>query len=124
LSQTVWQGNTDAGHQIEVTWAGAQTALPTGALDPTVARRTRYFFDVLVDGTYYFGNRFLTSADAERLTDARGNPILSRTDLLLRLCADRVGRALELADLSSLPNDLGYVDLDALVALDGVHDED
>jgi hypothetical protein len=107
---------TSAGHRIEITWGGAQTGLPTGALDNSTPRRTRYFFEVLVDGLYYFGNRFLTSADAEGRTDRHGSPLLARTDLLLRLCAERVAEVVEAGDLNSLPNDLGYIDIDALIA--------
>jgi hypothetical protein len=116
VSETVWQKDTQAGHRIEVTWSGAQTAMPTGALDGTAPRRTRYFFDVLVDGLYYFGNRFLTSVDAEGRTDRRGIPLLARTDLFLNLCADRVASVLDTSDLSALPNDLGFIDLEALCA--------
>lgn len=118
MSQTVCQRETSAGHRLEITWSGAQTALPTGALDQTAKRRTRYFFDVMVDELYYFGNRFLTSADAEGHTDAQGTPILTRTDLLLKLCADRVAAAIESGHLNSLPNDLGYIDLETLAELD------
>ena len=116
MSETVWLKDSNAGHRIEVTWSGAQTATPTGALDGSVPRRTRYFFDVLVDGLYYFGNRFLTSTDAEGRTDRNGIPLLARTDLFVRLCADRVARSIDTADLSSLPNDLGFIDIEALVA--------
>ena len=119
MSETVWQQDSNVGHHIEVTWSGSQTAMPTGALDGSVPRRTRYFFDVLVDGIYYFGNRFLTSVDAEGRTDHRGTPILARTDLFVRLCAERIASTLETSDLSSLPNDLGFIDIDALVASDG-----
>ena len=102
------------GHFIEVTWSGAQTAFPTGALD-TTSRRTRYFFEVLIDGLYYFANRFVTSPDAEGVTDPRGNPILTRTDIILELCADRVAREIEAGHIDSLPNDLGVVDLDEML---------
>jgi hypothetical protein len=118
VSQTVWEVETTAGHHLEITWTGAQTALPTGALDNESPRRTRYFFDVIVDGLYYFGNRFLTSSDAEGRTDARGTPLLARTDLFLRLCGDRVAEAVEAGNMTSLPNDLGYIDIDSLVATD------
>jgi hypothetical protein len=118
VSETVWHTDTQAGHRIEVTWSGAQTAMPTGALDGSVPKRTRYFFDVLVDGLYYFGNRFLTSVDAEGRTDDRGTPLLARTDLFLKLCAERVASALDTADLSALPNDLGFIDLEALGTYD------
>ena len=118
MSQTVCERETSAGHHLEITWSGAQTALPTGALDQTSKRRTRYFFDVMVDGLYYFGNRFLTSPDAEGRVDAHGAPIVTRTDLFLRLCADRVAAAIESGHLNSLPNDLGYVEFENLVELD------
>lgn len=117
MAQTVWARDTSSGHHIEITWSGAQTATPTGALDGSTKKRTRYFFDVMVD-EFYFGNRFLTSADAEGITDTHGTPILARSDLLLKLCADRIATALEAGNLDSLPNDLGYIDLDALVASD------
>jgi hypothetical protein len=118
VAQTVWEKDTSAGHHLEITWNGAQTALPTGALDVSVPRRTRYFFEVIVDGLYYFGNRFLTSVDAEGRTDGRGIPLLARSDLFLRLCADRVAAVIEAGDLNSMPNDLGYIDIDSLVATD------
>jgi hypothetical protein len=118
VAQTVWSRDTSSGHHIEITWSGAQTATPTGALDGSTMKRTRYFFDVMVDEMFYFGNRFLTSADAEGITDTRGTPILARSDLLLKLCAERIATALEAGNLDSLPNDLGYIDLDALVASD------
>ncbi|HQR37201.1 MAG TPA: hypothetical protein PLF26_02275 [Blastocatellia bacterium] len=118
MSQTVCERETSAGHRLEITWSGAQTALPTGALDQTAKRRTRYFFDVMVDGLYYFGNRFLTSADAEGRVDAHGTPILTRTDLLLKLCADRVAAAIESGQLNSLPNDLGFIELENLDTAD------
>lgn len=116
MPQTVWEKDTNAGYHLEVTWSGAQTAVPTGSLDTDGPRRTRYFFDVIVDGLYYFGNRFLTSADAEGRTDEHGIPLLARTDLFLQLCADRVADAIEAGDLNSLPNDLGFIDIDTLVA--------
>lgn len=118
MSQTVWERETSAGYHLEITWSGAQTALPTGALDGSVPRRTRYFFDVLVDGLYYFGNRFLTSADVEGRVDSKGTPLVARTDLFLKLCADRVARTIDNGDINSLPNDLGYVDIDNLLAND------
>ena len=118
VSQTVWEVETPAGHHLEITWNGAQTALPTGALDNSTPRRTRYFFDVIVDGLYYFGNRFLTSSDAEGKTDLRGIPLLARTDLFLRVCADRVAETVEAGNLNALPNDLGDIDIDSLVATD------
>ena len=118
MSQTVWEQCTDEGHRIEITWSGAQTALPTGALDGS-ERRTRYFFDVLVDGLYYFGNRFLTSTDAEGITDANGTPILARKDLFLRLCAERISTAIASGELSAIPNDLGFVDIGLLARADG-----
>lgn len=118
MAQTVWSRDTSSGHHIEITWSGAQTATPTGALDGSTVKRTRYFFDVMVDEMFYFGNRFLTSADAEGVTDSRGTPILARIDLLLRLGADRIATALEAGSMDSLPNDLGYIDLVALVASD------
>jgi hypothetical protein len=110
--------DTSAGHHLEISWSGAQTAVPTGSLDTDGPRRTRYFFDVIVDGLYYFGNRFLTSTDAEGRLDGRGIPLLARTDLFLRLCADRVAEVIESGDLNSLPNDLGFIDIDSLVATD------
>lgn len=122
MANNVWEIETAAGHHLAITWSGAQTALPTGALDPTEPRRTRYFFEVIVDGLYYFGNRFLTSVDAEGRTDGRGIPLLARTDLFLRLCADRVANVVESGDLNSLPNDLGYIDIDSLVATDATAD--
>lgn len=118
MSQTVWEQSTNEGHRLEITWSGAQTSLPTGALDEA-EKRTRYFFDVMVDGLYYFGNRFLTSADAEGVTDARGTPILARTDLLLRLCGERIAALIARGELSAMPNDLGFVDIESLVRADG-----
>lgn len=118
MAQTVWSRDTSSGHHIEITWSGAQTATPTGALDGTTTKRTRYFFDVMVDEMFYFGNRFLTSTDAEGVKDSRGTPILARIDLLLKLCADRIALALEAGSMNSLPNDLGFIDLDDLVASD------
>jgi hypothetical protein len=119
VAQTVWERETAAGHHLAITWNGAQTALPTGVLDDTGPRRTRYFFEVIIDGLYYFGNRFLTSVDAEGRNDARGIPLLARTDLFLRICADRITAILEAGDINSLPNDLGFIDIDALVESDG-----
>jgi hypothetical protein len=107
------------GHEVEVTWSGAQTSYPTGPLTGEVTRRTRYFFDVLIDGLYYYGNRFLTSPDAENEVDRNGLPILSRTDLILRLCADRVAWAIEKGSIDDLPNDLGPVTIDDVLAIDG-----
>lgn len=118
MAVTVWSKDTTGGHHVEATWTGAKTSIPTGALDGSVKKRTRYFFDVMVDDTYYFGSRFLTSADCDGVTDRRGVPILARTDLLVQLCVDRVASALETGTLDSIPNDLGDVDLDALVASD------
>lgn len=118
MAQTVWSNDTSSGHHIEITWSGAQTATPTGALDGSTTKRTRYFFDVMVDEMFYFGNRFLTSTDAEGVTDLRGTPILARVDLLLRMCADRIASAIEAGSIDSLPNDLGFIDLDELVASD------
>jgi hypothetical protein len=99
------------GHRIQVRWAGSQTTLPTGALDPSAPRRTRYFFEILVDGIYYYGNRFLTSPDPRGWTDDSGNPILSRTDLIVEMCADRVAQEIAAGNIDSLPNDLGRLEL-------------
>jgi hypothetical protein len=118
VGTTVCERNLGDGHVVEVTWTGAQTAFPTGALEGA-SRRTRYFFEVLIDGLYYFANRFVTSPDAEGVTDRSGNPILSRTDVLLELCADRVASAIAAGHLDSLPNDLGGVDIDELVTRAG-----
>ena len=113
MSRTVWE-QTSRGHHLEITWSGALTSLPTGALDESAEKRTRYFFDVLVDGLFYFGNRFLTSSNAEGVIDDNGVPILTRTDALLALCADRVIEAIEAGSLSTIPNDLGYIDIAVL----------
>jgi hypothetical protein len=113
VSSTVWE-QTSRGHHLEITWSGAQTSLPTGALEDTAEKRTRYFFDVVVDGLFYFGNRFLTSSNAEGVVDRKGVPVLARTDVLLALCADRVLEAIEAGSLSSIPNDLGFVDIETL----------
>lgn len=114
MGTSVCERDLGDGHFIEVTWTGAQTAYPTGALDGA-SRRTRYFFEVLIDGLYYFANRFVTSPDAEGVTDPRGNPILSRTDIILEICADRVAEEIEAGHIDSLPNDLGPVDIDDLL---------
>jgi hypothetical protein len=116
---TVCERELESGHRIQVTWAGHQTALPTGALDASAARRTRYFFEVMIDEIYYYANRFLTSPDPEDLTDDAGNPILSRADILLELCADRVARTVEAGHLDFFPNDLGTLDLAELRARAG-----
>jgi len=107
------------GHHIQVTFTGCQTARPTGALDNTTPKRTRYFFEVLIDGLYYYANRFVTSADAENLTDATGSPLTARTDLILALCSERVEEAIRAGLVDSLPNDLGLLDLDELVNRSG-----
>lgn len=115
MSQTVWEQNIGE-HRLEITWSGAQTALPTGSLDDSSEKRTRYFFDVVVDDLYYFANRFLTSADAEGVTDENGIPILARTDRLLKVCANRISEAIERGALTELPNDLGYVEIAEIIA--------
>jgi hypothetical protein len=114
VSKTVCVRDLGDGHSVEVTWTRAQTAVPTGELQ-SASRRTRYFFEVLIDGLYYFANRFVTSSDAEGIADANGTPILARTDVLLELCADRVASAIANGHLDSLPNDLGAVDLEELL---------
>ena len=114
MATTVCERDLGDGHFIEVTWTGSQTAYPTGALE-NASRRTRYFFEVLVDGLYYFGNRFVTSPDAEGITDPSGNPILSRTDIILELCAERVATQIESGHIDSMPNDLGAVDIEELL---------
>ena len=114
MSTSVCERDLGDGHFIEVTWSGAQTAYPTGALEGA-SRRTRYFFEVLIDGLYYFANRFVTSPDAEGVTDRSGNPILSRTDIILELCADRVAHEIGSGHIDSLPNDLGVVEIEEIV---------
>ena len=116
MGMTVCEREVGDGHHIRITWSGCQTALPSGALDGSAPRRTRYFFDVLVDDLYYYGNRFLTSPDAEGCKDEYGNPILSRTDLILELCADRVARTIQAGTIDSLPNDLGTIELSEILA--------
>ena len=110
-----WKISTKDGRSVELTWTCAQTSYPTGALNEETNRRTRYFFDVLIDELYYYGNRFLTSPDAEGVTDTKGSPILTRIDLILPLCAERVAHELDKNDIDNFPNDLGYLDLERLI---------
>lgn len=118
MNNPVWEKRLDSGRHIEITWSGAQTTFPTGVLDGSTPRRTRYFFEIIIDGTYYFANRFLTSPDAEHVCDSTGTPILARPDLILDVCGERIAKAMSEADLSSLPNDLGYLDVALLLAAD------
>jgi hypothetical protein len=120
VSKTVCVRELGDGHSVEVTWTRAQTAVPTGELE-SASRRTRYFVEVLIDGLYYFANRFVTSPDAEGVTDPSGTPILARTDVILEVCADRVADAIGQGHLDSLPNDLGTVDIDELLRRAATH---
>jgi hypothetical protein len=114
VATSVYERELGDGHHIQVTWTGCQTARPTGALDNSTPKRTRYFFEVLIDDLYYYANRFVTSADAEECVDGSGNPLIARTDLILELCAERVAVAIEAGLIDSLPNDLGGLDLEEL----------
>lgn len=115
MATSVFERDLGDGRHLQVTWTGCQTARPTGALDNTTPKRTRYFFEVLIDDLYYYANRFVTSADADELTDSNGSPLIARTDLILELCAERVEEAIRAGLVDSLPNDLGALDLDDLV---------
>ena len=110
-----WKVSTQDGRSVEVTWSCAQTSFPTGALNENTDRRTRYFFDVVIDELYYYGNRFLTSPDAEGVTDTNGRPILTRIDLILPFCAERAANELDKTGIDHFPNDLGFLDLERLV---------
>jgi hypothetical protein len=114
VATSVYERDLGNGHHIQVTWTGCQTARPTGALDESTPKRTRYFFEVLIDELYYYANRFVTSLDAEELVDAAGNPLTARVDLILELCSERVEEAIKAGLIDSLPNDLGAMDLDEL----------
>ena len=78
-----------------------------------------YLDDLNFDDIYYYANRFLTSPDPGGSIDDAGNPILTRTDILLELCADRVAEVVNAGHLDSFPNDLGTLDLTQLLARAG-----
>jgi hypothetical protein len=115
VSTSVFERDLGDGHHLQLTWTGCQTARPTGALDNTTPKRTRYFFEVLIDELYYYANRFVTSADAEELLDSAGNPITARVDLILAMCSERIEDAIKAGLVDSLPNDLGTLDLEELL---------